>query len=258
MRIFCIQMDIAWEDKAANHAKVTAMVDKAAPPPGSLVVLPEMFATGFSMDVGAASDTSTGETQQFLSELARQRQLFLMGGAVTTGAEGRGRNRCFVYGPDGQEMSTYANLHPFSPGGESRHYMPGDDLVSFRWGGFEVAPFICYDLRFPEIFRTAARRGATLLVVIANWPTPREVHWTTLIRARAIENQAYVVGVNRVGKDPSLSYSGRSMIVAPDGEILAEAGAVEEVIHADIELENVSAYRARLPFLEDMRGDFLR
>jgi predicted amidohydrolase len=117
-----------------------------------------------------------------------------------------------------------------------------------------VAPFICYDLRFPEHFRTAARHGAQLITVIASWPIARIQHWVTLLQARAIENQAYVAGTNRCGTDPKFTYTGRSLIVSPKGEILADAGNAETVISADLSLDDLLAYRKDLPFLADMRA----
>ena len=116
----------------------------------------------------------------------------------------------------------------------------------------KVVPFICYDLRFPEIFRTAVRQGAEMFVVIANWPNRREMHWVRLLEARAIENLAYVVGVNRTGKDPKLVYSGRTMIIDPHGTILVEAGDLEGVIAADIDPAAVRNWRRDFPALRDM------
>ena len=121
-----------------------------------------------------------------------------------------------------------------------------------------MAPFICYDLRFPEIFRTATLRGATLILVIANWPVARIHHWTALLIARAIENQCYVVGVNRVGVDPTLTYNGQSCIVGPGGEVLLECGTDEIIGSAEINLEALTELRSRLPFLADIRTDFVR
>ncbi len=114
-------------------------------------------------------------------------------------------------------------MQPFRPGGESDHYAAGDDVVLFQWDRFTVCTLICYDLRFPEIFRRAVRRGANLFIVMANWPQTRISHWTALLKARAIENQAYVAGVNRIGKDPMHAYSGGSLIIDPRGEVLADA-----------------------------------
>jgi len=255
MIVSCCQLDIVWENKAATHERVAALVEGAQLPPGSLLLLPEMFSTGFSMAVERVREGTTRESEGFLAALARERRLTVLGGVVTMGADGRGRNEAVAVDPEGREVARYAKLHPFSYGGETRHYGPGDTVVTFGWAGCMVAPFICYDLRFPEAFRVAVRCGAQLFAVIANWPAEREAHWITLLRARAIENQAYVAGVNRCGNDPRLSYSGRSLIVDPRGEIVADAGGGPGVIQASVDLEDLLAYRRSFPALADMRGD---
>ena len=257
MKIFGVQLDMQWEDKAANFAHVRELVSRAAPPPGSLVALPEMFATGFSMNAEAIAENHGGETERFLATLARERQIFVLAGIVAPSGDGRGCNEAVVFSPDGSPggspLARYCKIHPFSFGGEDRHYAAGEGIALFEWQGFRVAPFICYDLRFPEIFRAAAKRGANLFVVIANWPQVREAHWLALLCARAIENQAYVLGVNRCGSDPKLHYAGRSQIIDPRGEILADAGNDETVIGAQLDLEALETYQREFPALADMR-----
>ena len=127
----------------------------------------------------------------------------------------------------------------------------GTEIVCFEWGGFVVAPFVCYDLRFPEIFRAAAQRGANLFTVIALWPAKRQQHWLTLLQARAIENQAYVIGVNRVGSEPQFSYAGRSVVVDPHGVIIADAGEQERILTATLDAETVHTWRRDFPALRD-------
>jgi predicted amidohydrolase len=127
----------------------------------------------------------------------------------------------------------------------------------FVWQDLQVAPFVCYDLRFPEIFRHATRKGAELLVVIANWPEARDSHWQALLPARAIENQAFLVGVNRVGSDPLVRYAGHSLILSPKGETLAAGGSEPEVLSAVLERQSLLDYRQKFPALNDIRGEFL-
>jgi predicted amidohydrolase len=256
MQIVACQLDIVWENKPANHDRVRQMLAGIAIEPGALVVLPEMFATGFSMDVAAIAEPIGGETQQFLSALAKDLQSFVIGGVAIRGAGARGRNEAVVFGPEGNALARYCKLQPFSYAGETKHYEAGEGIEIFQWHDFDVAPFICYDLRFPEIFRQAVRSGAELMIVIANWPQPRESHWLALLRARAIENQAYVVGANRAGNDPHLGYSGHSLIVGPRGETLAEAGNGQQVLTADVNLESLLDYRQQFPALADIRPDF--
>jgi predicted amidohydrolase len=257
MQIIACQLDIAWEDKAANHQRVRGLLASAPVTPGALVVLPEMFATGFSMHVATIAEPPDGPTHRFLGALAREHLVFVLGGVVTRAADGRGRNEAVVFGPDGALVTCYAKMHPFSYAGETKHYQAGERTVLFTWHDFHVAPFVCYDLRFPEVFRRAVRAGAELLVVIANWPQPREEHWLALLAARAIENQAYVVGVNRAGSDPHVRYSGKSRIIGPRGEIVAEAGSGEQLVAADLDLASLVEYRRAFPALSDMRADLL-
>jgi predicted amidohydrolase len=216
-----------------------------------------MFASGFSMNVLRIAEDESRPTEQFLRGMSRELGVYLVGGLATRGADGRGRNDAVVTSPAGETIARYCKLHPFSPGKEKQHYSAGDRIVTFDWNDVTVAPLICYDLRFPEAFRRATRRGARVLVVIANWPSPRVEHWVTLLRARAIENQAYVLGVNRCGSDPYLPYPGRSLIVDYRGNVLADAGDREGVIAADIDPAAQAAYRKELPFLDDMRDDLV-
>lgn len=253
-KVYAVQLDIAWENKAANHQKVRQLLAQTPPAPGSLVVLPEMFATGFSMRAQAISDTATCETQQFLAATAQAFGVYLAGGLVTDGKSGLGRNECVVYDPAGSELARYCKLQPFTYGGEATYYEPGEQVCLFDWEGFKVAPFICYDLRFPENFRAAMKLGANLFLVMANWPVARIAHWDNLLQARAIENQAYVVGVNRYGQDPTLSYSGSSRMIGPSGDVLLIAEAAECVIQTGVSLVDLQHYRHQLPFLADLRG----
>jgi predicted amidohydrolase len=216
-----------------------------------------MFATGFSMNVATIDDTKSRETQDFLSRTAAEHKTYLAGGVVTTNAEGRGLNQCVVYSPDGDEIARYSKMQPFTLGGESDHYAAGQQPLVFNCEEFNVAPFICYDLRFPEIFRAAVVRGANLFLVIASWPVVREDHWLTLLKARAIENQSYVAGVNRCGDDPKLHHSGRSVVFDPGGRLLADAGNEEGWLAVTLNLPELINYRKQLPFLNDIRGDYL-
>jgi len=253
MKLYCVQSDIIWENKRANFARVQTLLRALAPARNSLVLLPEMFATGFSMNAAATQEGQGGETEQFLKALAMELGVFLMGGLVAAISPSRGRNQAVVFSPDGKEVARYSKIQTFSFGGESDTYDGGNEIVLFNWQGSVVAPFICYDLRFPEHFREATRRGAQLLTCIANWPVARIQHWVTLLQARAIENQAYVVGVNRTGTDPKLTYNGRSLIISPKGDVIADAGNAECIINAEVSLEDLESYRRDLPFLDDMR-----
>jgi omega-amidase len=258
LHVVVCQLDIAWEDPAANRDAVGSMLNAAAPPRGSLVVLPEMFSTGFSMNVDVTAEGPDRPTERYMAATAARLGVCLVGGIVRRDPPASlGLNQAVAFGADGAELARYSKIHPFSFAGEDRRFARGGDVATFAWGGFAVAPFVCYDLRFPEVFRVAARAGADLLLVIANWPAAREAHWLTLLAARAIENQAYVVGVNRCGRDPNAAYSGRSRILDPRGRVLAEAGGEPGVVEADLDLEDLRAYRREFPVLADVDSRFL-
>ena len=254
MNLFALQTDTVWHDVAANRQAVVTMLDQANPPPGSLAVLPETFAAGFSRDVPQAT-AEAEETAAILAGQARARGIAIMAGLAVKAGD-CGANVSVAWGPDGSELARYRKLQPFTPAGEHVNYPAGNEVVVFEYGGFKIAPFICYDLRFPEIFRAAVNRGAELIAVISNWPNRRQQHWTTLLKARAIENQAAVIGVNRAGSDPEFTYAGGSLILGPQAEVLAEAGDAPGFIRAEISPELVRDWRAQFPALRDRRVDY--
>jgi predicted amidohydrolase len=255
MRLACCQLDIAWEDKTANYRRVEALVEAAGLPPGTLLLLPEMFATGFTMNAPSVAEAVDGPTAGFVSGLACRHGIFVQAGVVVRDAgAGQPRNEALVFDPVGRQFARYAKMHLFSFAGEPAHYSAGQSPVLFDWQAVLVAPAICYDLRFPELFRHLIKSRAQVLAVIACWPAPREEHWLALLRARAIENQCFVVAANRCGRDPSgLAYGGRSQIIDPRGEVLTDAGTREGVIQAEIDLEAQDRYRREFPALADMR-----
>jgi len=249
-----IQHDIIWEEKAANHRHVDEMVARASVPAGAFVVLPELGDTGFSFHLDRIIDDLT---LPWASNVARRYGIWLQAGFARRGEDGRGRNCSAIVAPDGSVQSIYEKIHPFSFGREIEHYGPGTHLSRVRAAEAVVTPFICYDLRFPELFRLAAMGGAEVFTIGASWPAPRQHHWRALMIARAIENQAFVVGVNRVGRDPTLEYAGGSIIVGPGGEVLAEAGERESVMTVDLDLAGLRAWRVRFPALCDIQASDL-
>ncbi len=253
MKITAIQLDSVWEDPRSNFAKVDRLLAATPPEPGSLIVLPEMFGTGFSLDLSKTMLGDAQETETFLRAIAMRHHCMVLGGVINPGGNGFGRNESVTFGADGSLLARYVKQRPFSGGGECDVHVPGIETVLFNAEGFTIAPLICYDLRFPELFRAAARRGADLFVVIAAWPVKRIEHWLTLLKARAIENQAYVVGVNRTGREPRFEYCGRSVVVNPHGEIIADAGTGETILTSSIEHSVVAAWRKEFPALRDAR-----
>jgi len=253
MRAHLIQFDIAWENKSANYAKVDAMVAKADPAPGDLVVLPEMFDTGFSFSLDSTAD-SDGATLAHLKALAQDRRVTVQGArTVRVEATGQAFNRATVIGPDGGVLADYSKVHPFSLGREQERFTGGDRVVTYAWEPLTVCPAVCYDLRFPELFRRGLLMGADAFVLGANWPGSRAHHWRALLIARAIENQAFVLGVNRVGRDPTLAYAGGSIAVGPRGDVLGELGPEEAVLSVEIDPREVRAWREKFPAWRDIK-----
>jgi predicted amidohydrolase len=256
MRAHLIQFDIRWEDPPANYKTVERLVSGAKPENGDLVLLPEMFDTGFSLNTEVSADA--GETLSFLEKLARRFGVHVQGGrTVRTDDSALATNRAPIVAPQGRLVDEYAKIHPFTFGREPERFAPGTRVVTYPWGvgdqTIQVCPVICYDLRFPELFREGLAMGAQLFAIGANWPVARQAHWRALIIARAIENQAYVIGVNRTGNDPHLSYVGGSIGVDPRGNVIGELGDAEGVLSLHIEPEAVVSWRREFPAWRDSR-----
>ncbi|TFV45997.1 nitrilase-related carbon-nitrogen hydrolase [Blastococcus sp. TF02A_35] len=253
MRVAAVQHDIVWEDREANFARLAPQVARAAGAGAELVLLTETFSTGFSMTPGIG-EPEDGPSAAFLAAQAAEHGVWV-GGSCPEIAPGEQLpyNSFVLAGPDGS-THRYRKLHPFSHGGEHERFRAGDGPVSVTVGGLRVTPFICYDLRFADVFWRAAT-GTDLYVVVANWPAARRQHWQALLQARAIENQAYVVGCNRVGTaGDGTEHAGDSRIISPMGELLATAAGVETVVLADVDAAEVAATRDRFRFLADRRG----
>ena len=254
MRIAALQHDIVWEDAAATCARLVPMIAEAAADGAGLIVLTEMFGPGFSLAADRISEPPGGPTEQFLVDRAASNGVWI-GGSIPTRDRDDAHpvNRFLLVGPDGT-CHHYDKLHPFTFADEHEHYRAGDEPVTVDIGGLRVSLFVCYDLRFANAFWERAI-GTDVYLVVANWPAARRYHWRTLLRARAIENQAYVVGVNRVGEAEGLTYVGDSVIVDPSGEVLAEGvDDTEGVVIADVDPGRVAEVREAFRFLPDRRG----
>jgi len=251
MKIAGLQTDIAWEDRHENFSRIDTLLAEAEEiSEGSLLVLPELSTSGFTMNTSAVAEPRHGDSADYFSELARRNRSHVIAGIAGQNEDTTlGANESVCYSPDGAEIARYRKRNPFPLANEGDHYPAGNRTVVFEIDGWKVAPLICYDLRFPEPFREATALGAELFVVIANWPVVRVDHWITLLRARAIENLAYVVGVNRCGSDPHLQYPGASLVVGPKGEIIARAGAEPTVLRAEIDHESLLQWRRDFPAL---------
>lgn len=252
MKVAAVQMDLAWEDRGANFAQARQWSEKAAAEGADLIVLPEMFATGFSMNPAVTAEAPDGPTPRFLQALARDLGRTVVGGYVRQAARDKGINTALAVGPDGRILAAYGKTHLISILGEDAAHEAGAGPVSFDVGPARCACFICYDLRFPELFRLVAD-DHHLVLVMASWPDARQRHWDILLQARAIENQLYVTGVNRVGRGGGLDFAGGSAIVDPLGRILAHGGDQAGLVIADVEPSLVAEVRRNLPFLQDRR-----
>lgn len=251
MQILACQYDVFWEDQPSNFKQISKMLHHEAIAPGAMIILPEMFSTGFSFDIPQIAEGATRPAQTFMEQLAQDTESCVIGGLVIQDLSGKGLNQALAVGPDGNPICRYTKLHPFTPSGEHQHFHRGHGPKVFDWQGWKVAMFVCYDLRFPEAFRLASKHEPQLIVVIANFPAKRDHHWRSLLVARAIENQCYVVAVNRIGKDPNASYNGSSLIIDPMGHIIKDAKDQQTVLDCDIEQGNLSEYRKAFPVLKD-------
>ena len=253
MKIAAAQMDIAWHNRRANHAKIRHMAEAAKARGVDLVIFPEMCATGFSMDSHVTAEPLDGPTPTLFRNLARDLHLAVVGGfALDTQGE-RPRNVSLSVDSQGRDLALYAKIHLIGLLNEDRYYNPGNHTVSFHVAGAEVSCLICYDLRFPEVFRSLAER-CSMIVVIASWPSVRQSHWDILLPARAVENQIYVTGVNRVGQGGGHLFTGGSAIIDPAGRVLAHAGNRETLLIAEIDPQQVKEIRSAMPFLKDRRN----
>jgi len=255
MKIALIQMDIAWESKKANYARAETFFKKAARESCDIIVFPEMFNTGFSMNISAVTEDEGGETSQVLSELAKKYGLNVIAGfAARKPGRKKLRNLAVAFDKKGSVIASYAKMHPFSLAKEDKYFSSGNTRVIFHIEEMTASVCIYYDLRFPEIFRDIAK-SVQAIFVLANWPGSRKDHWETLLKARAIENQCFVIGVNRTGKDGNgIRYAGASHVYSPLGKDICAGGPGEQFIACEIDPETVTKVRSRFPFLEDMRS----
>ena len=250
LRITPIQAPLVWEDRAANLSYFT---ERLAPLAGQtdLVILPEMFTTGFTMNPGPHAEDMAGPTMEWLAQTAARLRAAIAGSLIIR-ENGRHYNR-FVFMRSSGEYDTYDKRYPFTLSGEHEHYARGDKRVVIDYRGWRIRPLICYDLRFPVWSANAAENPYDLLIYVASWPNKRAYDWRTLLRARAIENQAYVVGVNRLGTDAyGLTYAGDSCVIdpGPDRDWL-DLASDEEIKTASLSYDRLMALRRQLPFLQD-------
>ncbi|NBX36487.1 MAG: hypothetical protein EBR10_04580 [Planctomycetes bacterium] len=254
MRFHALQTSPLWERISENRAAISAALDARQPAPGDLVVLPELCETGFTMraDLAAARDSV-----EWMGHLAKQHRIFLQAG-IARRMDGGIANTATVFAPSGEEIGCYRKVFLFTPGGEHRAYVSGDRPVVVDCGGVRIAPMICYDLRFPELFRHALLGGAEVFTFSACWPAARLHQKRAMLIARALENQAAVVACNRSGSEPTIVYSGGSVMLDHVGNELASlAGEADAMLTAEVDIDALRAFRSSFPVASDIRRSLL-
>jgi len=256
LRVAALQHDIVWNDREANFTRLAPMIAAAVGAGAGLVLCTETFSTGFAVDEPDLGEPEGGPSSSFLADQAASHGVWVGGTCPELPADAsdddrRPYNSFVLAGPDGT-VHRYRKIHPFTFGGEDKSFRAGNELITVDIGGLRVSPLVCYDLRFADEFWQLAAQTDVYLVP-ANWPEKRRLHWQVLLQARAIENQAYVVGVNRVGEGGRLSYCGDSRIVDPGGELLATAAGSETMLLADLSTARVAEARDHFRFLQDRR-----
>lgn len=247
MKIALIQIPLVWEDPKLNRAYIEQKINTLEADT-DLVVLPEMFTTGFTMQPERVAETMQGETIVWMQSLAKAKNCAITGSLVII-EEGNYYNRLLFVFPSG-EIHYYNKRHLFTLAGEDKSYTKGSQKLIIEYRGWKICPLICYDLRFPVFARNVEQYD--LLLYIANWPTIRIQAWDTLLKARAVENMSYTIGVNRVGKDEKdYDYSGHSQVVDFLGNYAIVPQETEGVFYAQLDKEALLQTRAKLGFLND-------
>ncbi len=257
LRIALVQMNIEAGNPEGNFSKMLAKLEEAvaANPKPDLIVLPEMWNTGYALDrIRELADPRGERTKAAISAFCRKHSVSVHAGSIARLNEGAGvSNTTYIFDASGEEIGEYSKIHLFRLMDEHLHLEAGGEPGRFALNGVPAATMICYDIRFPELSRTLALGGAKILFVPAEWPHPRLHHWRTLLQARAIENQMFVVGCNTVGRSGASDFFGHSMVVDPWGEVVAEAPEEETILRAVIDLALVDEVRGRIPVFADRR-----
>lgn len=256
MKIGLVQNNILWEDKNFNLHMSKDFFKQAKRHNVDLLLFPEMSFTGFTMNINRCGEANS-HSINYIKSLCKSFGINAgMGYIEKNSTDEKGKNNYTIISSQGHILCDYTKIHPFSYSNEDLYFTPGDHISYCNINDFTITPFICYDLRFPEIFQIASKKSS-LIIVVANWPESRKEHWITLLKARAIENQCYIAGINRVGIGNSLNYSGNSMIIDPLGNIISkELDNFEGLILGDIYIDDVKRVRYNFNFKNDRNEDF--
>lgn len=256
LRLALLQMNIEAGFPDKNLAKLKSMLEEAvkADEKPDVVLFPEMWNTGYALsEIEQLADPNGEATIAFLSAFSREHGIYVVGGSIAESRSDGIYNTMFAFDREGNRIGDYSKIHLFRLMEEEKYLQAGEKPGQLIIEGEKAGMMICYDIRFPELARTLALDGAKLLFVPAEWPNPRLHHWRTLLTARAIENQMYVIACNRMGTSGDTVFFGHSMVVDPWGEVIAEAGEEEAILWADIDLDLVGEVRNRIPVFEDRR-----
>ncbi|WP_254871062.1 carbon-nitrogen family hydrolase [Bacillus sp. Marseille-Q1617] len=256
-KIGLAQMDITFGAPTENKKRVHQWVKEASEAGCNIVVFPELWTTGYDLTrIGEIADEDAHDISAFLSELSSRYNIHIVGGSIASKTKEGISNTLLVSDCDGKIIKQYNKLHLFKLMDEHHYLLPGKEDGSFTLMDTQMAGMICYDIRFPEWFRKHVIDGAKVVFVVAQWPAERITHWKTLLLARAIENQCFVIACNRSGSDPKNEFGGNSLIISPWGEIIAEGTLYEELLTAEIDLNEVEEVRKKIPIFQDRRPDF--
>lgn len=259
LNVSCLQIDIAFGDPEANFKRAEQKIEQAIASKPDVLILPELWTTGYDLTrLDEIADAEAAGTKKFISDCARKFNVNIIAGSVAKKTSEGVTNTMLVFNRKGEMISEYSKLHLFKLMDEHHYLKPGGQSGLFELEGVPSMGLICYDIRFPEWVRAHTAKGAQVMFVSAEWPLPRIGHWRSLLLARAIENQCYVVACNRVGNDPNNKFGGHSIIIDPWGEILAEAGEDESILSASLDLGRVSEVRSQIPIFDDRRPEFYR
>lgn len=255
MKVAVCQLQIEWEWKEKTMRKVVGYMEQAKGEQADIIFFPEMTLTGFSMEVEKTCDRYFGETIEQFKEQCSKLGIAAGFGWVEKNPGEMAKNHYSMVDKQGTLLSDYVKVHPFGYGGEGKHFQGGNEVVSCEFDGHVISTAICYDLRFPELFRIMDE-NSSLIVVPANWPAVRSQQWKCLLQARAIENQAYVIGVNCVGTMDRVYYSGDSAIYNPLGGTMAELRDIEGLLYVEL-VNDVNRYREQFPVRRDRKIEIM-
>ena len=256
MKITLVSLDQIWEDKNSNKEKCAEIFKSMKP--CDIIIFPEMTLTGFAMDSHRhAEDLLNSPTVEFFKSMAKKCNVIVVFGMIVQN-DPKPMNSCIVIDEKGQAIAQYAKVHPFSKAGEDKYFTAGQQIVSFNHAEVNIGLSICYDLRFPELYQGISKKCKVILN-IANWPAARVDHWITLLKARAIENQVFMIGVNRTGTDGNnIAYAKSSVIYSPIGGTIQANPVSPEVDCYSIDVSEVDAARQKLPVKSDRKIDFYK